>query len=90
MMDIDHKWMKLAFLQAYRCKGFTGKNPNVAAVIVIGIEPKWTKRIVDEIAKTGKPVEGFSIEGVGDINTIAKVFMEDKDKIYIKQDWLFW
>ena len=51
----------------------TGKNPNVAAVIVVGIEPKWTKRIVDAIAKTGKPVEGFSIEGVGDINTIAKV-----------------
>ena len=51
----------------------TGRNPNVAAVIVIGIEPKWTKRIVDAIAKTGKPVEGFSIEGVGDIDTIAKV-----------------
>ena len=51
----------------------TGKNPNVAAVIVIGIEPKWTKKVVDEIAKTGKPVEGFSIEGVGDIDTIAKV-----------------
>ena len=50
----------------------TGKNPNVAAVIVIGIEPKWTKRVVDEIAKTGKPVEGFSIEGSGDINTIMK------------------
>ena len=48
----------------------TGKNPNVAAVIVIGIEPKWTKRIVDAISKTGKPVEGFSIEGVGDIDTI--------------------
>ena len=31
----------------------TGSNPNVAAVIVIGIEPKWTKRIVDGIAKTG-------------------------------------
>ena len=30
----------------------TGKNPNVAAVIVVGIEPKWTKRIVDAIAKT--------------------------------------
>ena len=51
----------------------TGKNPNVAAVIVIGIEPKWTKKIVDAIATTGKPVEGFSIEGVGDIDTIAKV-----------------
>src|ERR1700755_1547654 len=27
----------------------TGRNPNVAAVIVIGIEPGWTKRIVDGI-----------------------------------------
>ena len=50
----------------------TGKNPNVAAVIVIGIEPKWTKKVVDEIAKTGKPVEGFSIEGLGDISTTMK------------------
>jgi len=50
----------------------TGKNPNVAAVIVIGIEPKWTKKVVDEIAKTGKPVEGFSIEGSGDISTTMK------------------
>ena len=50
----------------------TGKNPNVAAVIVVGIEPKWTKKVVDEIAKTGKPVEGFSIEGLGDIQTTMK------------------
>jgi len=50
----------------------TGKNPNVAAVIVVGIEPKWTKRIVDAIATTGKPVEGFSIEGNGDITTTMK------------------
>ena len=50
----------------------TGKNPNVAAVIVIGIEPKWTKRIVDAIAATGKPVEGFHIERTGDIGTIMK------------------
>ena len=50
----------------------TGKNPNVAAVIVVGIEPKWTKKVVDEIAKTGKPVEGFSIEGTGDITTTMK------------------
>ena len=50
----------------------TGKNPNVAAVIVIGIEPKWTKKVVDEIAKNGKPVEGFSIEGLGDIETTMK------------------
>src|SRR5690606_24000571 len=48
-----------------------GCNPNVAAVVVIGIEPGWTKDVVDGIAKTGKPVQGFSIELNGDINTIA-------------------
>jgi len=50
----------------------TGKNPNVATVIVVGIEPKWTKKVVDDIAKTGKPVEGFSFEGLGDITTTMK------------------
>jgi (2R)-sulfolactate sulfo-lyase subunit beta len=49
----------------------TGSNPNVAACVVIGIEPSWTGRVVEGIAKTGKPVAGFSIEGHGDINTIA-------------------
>jgi (2R)-sulfolactate sulfo-lyase subunit beta len=49
----------------------TGSNPNVAACVVIGIEPSWTGRVVEGIAKTGKPVVGFSIEGHGDINTIA-------------------
>ena len=49
----------------------TGCNPNVAAVVVIGIEPGWTKRVVDGIAASGKPVEGFWIEGNGDIQTIA-------------------
>src|SRR5689334_6508230 len=33
-----------------------GCNPNVAAVVVIGIEEGWTKRVVDGIAKSGKPV----------------------------------
>jgi (2R)-sulfolactate sulfo-lyase subunit beta len=49
----------------------TGSNPNVAACVVIGIEPGWTGRIVDGIAKTGKPVAGFAIEGNGDITTIS-------------------
>src|SRR6202047_398512 len=49
----------------------TGSNPNVAACVVIGIEPSWTGRVVEGIAKTGKPVMGFAIEGHGDINTIA-------------------
>ena len=49
----------------------TGSNPNVAACVVVGIEPGWTGRVVEGIAKTGKPVQGFSIEGNGDIATIA-------------------
>ena len=49
----------------------TGANPNVAACVVIGIEPAWTQRVVDGIANTGKPVAGFSIERNGDISTIA-------------------
>ncbi len=57
----------------------TGKNPNVAAVIVVGIEPKWTKKVVDEIAKTGKPVEGFSIVGLGDITTTMKASKKSQE-----------
>jgi (2R)-sulfolactate sulfo-lyase subunit beta len=56
----------------------TGSNPNVAAVVVIGIEDQWTKRVVDGIAKTGKPVVGFGIEGHGDIAIIAKASYEAK------------
>jgi (2R)-sulfolactate sulfo-lyase subunit beta len=50
----------------------TGSNPNVAAVVVIGIEEEWTKRVVDGIAKTGKPVAGFGIEQHGDHDTIMR------------------
>lgn len=57
----------------------TGANPNVAAAIVIGIEPGWTERIVAGIAKTGKPVAGFSIERHGDLKTIAEAARQAKD-----------
>ncbi|MBC7953790.1 MAG: UxaA family hydrolase [Rhodospirillaceae bacterium] len=60
----------------------TGSNPNVAAVVVIGIEPGWTGRVVDGIAKTGKPVVGFSIEGNGDIATIAAASRAAKDFVH--------
>jgi (2R)-sulfolactate sulfo-lyase subunit beta len=50
----------------------TGSNPNVAAVVVIGIEEEWTKRVVDGIAKTGKPVVGFGIEQHGDHDTVMR------------------
>ena len=50
----------------------TGANPNVAAIIVIGIEDNWTNRIADGIAETGKPVAAFSIEGHGDLETVRR------------------
>lgn len=54
----------------------TGANPNVAAAIVIGIEPNWTQRIADGIAATGKPVAAFSIEGVGDLEVVRQASHE--------------
>ncbi len=50
----------------------TGCSPNVAAVVVIGIEEEWTKRVVDGIAKSGKPVSGFGIEQHGGHDTIMR------------------
>jgi (2R)-sulfolactate sulfo-lyase subunit beta len=49
-----------------------GSNPNVAAVVVIGIEEQWTKRVADGIKATGKPVAGFGIELHGDHDTIMR------------------
>jgi (2R)-sulfolactate sulfo-lyase subunit beta len=65
----------------------TGANPNVAAAVVVGIEPNWTNRVVEGIARTGKPVAGFSIEGNGDLRTheaAARVlagFMQDASEV---------
>jgi len=55
----------------FRTLAGMGANPNVAAAVVIGIEPNWTNRIVEEIARSGKPVEGFSIERFGDLKMLA-------------------
>jgi hypothetical protein len=61
-MAIPHAYGRLQFGEDlevhFRTIIGTGANPNVAAVVVIGIEPGWTKRIVDGIAATGKPVAG--------------------------------
>ena len=65
----------------------TGANPNVAAAIVIGIEPAWTERIASGIAETGKPVASFSIERHGDLRILemaarrVALFMQDVSEI---------
>lgn len=50
----------------------TGRNANVASVVVIGIEPNWTNRLVEGIAKSDKRVEGFAIERFGDLRTVER------------------
>lgn len=59
-----------------------GSNPNVAAVVVIGIEPNWTKRIADGIAESGKPVVSFAIEGSGDLQTIERASRSAKELVH--------
>ncbi|PYX86582.1 MAG: D-galactarate dehydratase [Acidobacteria bacterium] len=82
-LALPHSYGRLQFGEDldlfFRTMIGTGSNPNVAAVVVIGIEAGWTKRIVDGIAKTGKPVEGFAIEGRGDIQTIADASYRAKE-----------
>ena len=84
-LAIPHSYGRLQFgadLELFfRTMIGTGRNPNVAAVVVIGIEPGWTQRVVDGIAKTGKPVEGFSIEGQGDISTIAQASHQAREYV---------
>jgi (2R)-sulfolactate sulfo-lyase subunit beta len=59
----------------------TGRNPNVAAAIVIGIEENWSRRIADGIAETGKPVAWFSIEGHGDLETVRAASWRAKELV---------
>lgn len=85
-MALPHHYGRLQFGEDlelfFRTLIGTGSNPNVAAVVVIGIEPEWTGRIVDGIAKTGKPVEGFAIERNGDHNTIAAASRKAKEYVH--------
>lgn len=82
-MALPHPYGRLQFGEDlelhFRTLIGTGCNPNVAAVIVIGIEPVWTARVVDNIAKTGKPVAGFAIEKNGDLNTICAASRKAKE-----------
>ena len=48
-------------------------NPNIAAVVAIGLEPRTTRELVELLSASGKPVEWVDIqEAGGTINSIAK------------------
>jgi (2R)-sulfolactate sulfo-lyase subunit beta len=59
-----------------------GSNPNVAAVVVIGIEENWSRRVAGGIARTGKPVEWFAIEGHGDLETVRRASWSAKELVH--------
>jgi (2R)-sulfolactate sulfo-lyase subunit beta len=85
-MALPHPYGRLQFGEDlelfFRTLIGTGANPNVAAVVVIGIEPEWTNRVVEGIAKTGKPVKGFSIERYGDLKTIERASWKAKEYVH--------
>jgi (2R)-sulfolactate sulfo-lyase subunit beta len=90
-LPLPHAYGRLQFGEDldlfFRTMIGTGASANVAAAVVLGIEPKWTRRLAEGIARTGKPVEAFSIEGSGDLRTIeraaraAKALMQDASEL---------
>ncbi len=76
VMAIPHPYGRLQFGADldlhFRTLIGAGCNPNVAAVVVIGIEDSWTQKVVEGIKATGKPVVGFGIELHGDHDTIMR------------------
>jgi (2R)-sulfolactate sulfo-lyase subunit beta len=88
---LPHAYGRLQFGQdldlLFRTLIGIGSNPNVAACVVIGTEPGWTSRLVQGIAKSGKPIEGLSLEQHGDLQVIAaasrlaKQFLQDASEL---------
>ena len=89
-MALPHSYGRLQFGEDldlhFRTMIGTGSNPNVAACVVIGIEPGWTNRIVEGIAKTGKPVAGFWIEQNGDLKTIMDASRQAKEFVHVASE----
>src|SRR5215471_15057614 len=49
-----------------------GCNPNIAAVLLVGLEEKSTEEVARRIRPSGKPVEAIHMQPNGTINTIAE------------------
>ena len=85
VVAIPHPYGRLQFGKdldlLFHILGGTGANPNVYGAIVIGIEDNWANRVADIIAKTGKPVYVYSIEGNGDLKTIEAASRKAKELV---------
>ena len=85
VMALPHAYGRLQYGEDldlhFRTMIGTGRNPNVAAAVVIGIEENWTRVVADGIAETGKPVAAFSIEGHGDLETVRAASWKAKELV---------
>lgn len=49
-----------------------GRNPNIAGVVLVGLEPYTTEEVARRIRPSGKPVESVTLQPGGTINAIAE------------------
>ena len=49
-----------------------GRNPNIAAVLLVGLEEGTTEEVAKRIRPSGKPVEAVTLQPNGTINVIAE------------------
>ncbi len=75
-IPITHPYGRLQFGEdlelTFRTLIGTGSNPNVAAVLVVGLEPSWTEIVANGISKTKKHVDTLTIIPNGDHKAIEK------------------
>jgi len=85
-LDLKHPYGDLQFGRDleifFRIMTGMGKNPNVAAAVVIGMEPDWLDRIASGIEETGKPVARFVIGHAGDLATTEKAARKAQEFVY--------
>jgi altronate dehydratase large subunit len=49
-----------------------GRNPNIAAVLLVGLEEQTTEEVARRIRPSGKPVEAINLQPDGTINAVAE------------------
>ncbi len=85
-LDLKHAYGDLQFGRDlelfFRIMTGIGSNPNVAAAVVIGMEPDWLDRIASGIEATGKPVARFVIGQSGDLATTEKAARKAQEFVY--------
>lgn len=66
----------------------TGCNPNVAAAVVVGIEPNWTAKVAEEIERrTKKPVRTVHVVGKGTIAAMEEAANHARELVSWASEW---